>query len=525
MILYLIILIGAFLAIYQFMFNRSLWIDEASLALNIINKDFLELTKPLDYNQVAPVGFLFIERVSILIFGKNELALRIFPLISFLTSIYLFYLLSNDLVKNKIITLLATSIFSITLLLLRYSSEVKQYSIDVLIAIVILYFCFRLQFNRNKSIFLYGIIGGITIWFSNISIIILFTTGVYLLYFEAYKHKHYKILFPVLFWVVSFIVYYYLFINNHPHTEFQVNWWNRQHAFLPLNPFSKYFYLFLLRANKTIYNLLFDFGHFWFIPLIISLSSIVFLLKQKKYIILYFCLTPIIVHLLLSSLKLYPFYTRVLLYITPLVILILSIGLYYIVEFINAKIIRLPYFLLIVPVIIMFYPIYQSFPIKKEEIKDSLSYIDQNIKNDEEIYIYYGARRAFTFYNEIKFINLNNVIIYGTKHRKQIGKYDHELLNLKGKVWLLFSHVVDGREEKYMIKLLLNNGSELLDKKKYRRSSVYYFDTKKTTAHYGDLLVYNYIGQIRIRNVIERHGNKTPAQLHEEQAALMRRAA
>ena len=67
---YLIIFIGAFLAIYQFIFNRSLWLDEASLALNIISKDFIGLTKPLDYDQVAPIGFLFIERISVLIFGK-----------------------------------------------------------------------------------------------------------------------------------------------------------------------------------------------------------------------------------------------------------------------------------------------------------------------------------------------------------------------------------------------------------------------------------------------------------------------
>ena len=60
-------------------------------------------------------------------------------------------------------------------------------------------------------------------------------------------------------------------------------------------------------------------------------------------------------------------------------------------------------------------------------------------------------------------------------------KYDHELLNLKGKVWLLFSHVYPFRndnEEKYMMELLLSKGSELLDVKKYEGSSAYYVDTK-----------------------------------------------
>lgn len=476
---YLIIFIGAFLAIYQFIFNRSLWLDEAALALNIISKDFIGLTKPLDHNQVAPIGFLFIERISVLIFGKNELALRIFPLISFLTSIPFFYLFSNKLVKNNVIALISTSIFSITLPLLSYSSEVKQYSIDVLFVIIILYYSLTLQPNKNKSLFIYALIGSIAVWFSNVSIIILFVAGVYFLYFENYQNKNHKILFPFLFWATSFFIYYYLFIHNHPATECMRTYWKK--AFLPLNPFSKDFYSFLFWATKQIYGLL-GFGPFWFIPLLISLSAIGFILKYRNYTLLYFCLAPIIVHLLLSGLSLYPFSGRLILYLTPLIILIFSIGLYHLFEFTNKKILRLPYLLLILPVLIMFYPIHLNFPIKKEEIKNSLNYIEKNIKKDEAIYVYYGSYRAFDFYKETKIININNTIIVGKSHRNENYKYDHELLNLKGKVWLLFSHVYPFRndnEENYMIELLLSKGSNLLDVKKYKGSSVYYVDTKK----------------------------------------------
>ncbi len=130
----------------------------------------------------------------------------------------------------------------------------------------------------------------------------------------------------------------------------------------------------------------------------------------------------------------------------------------------------------------MFYPIHLNFPIKIEEIKNSLNYIEKNIKKDEAIYVYYGSRRAFDFYKETNIININNPIIVGTKHRKENHKYDHELLNLKGKVWLLFSHVYsfrsDENEEKYMMELILSKGSELLDVKKYKGSSIYYVDTK-----------------------------------------------
>lgn len=476
---YLIIFFGVFLAIYQFLFNRSLWLDEASLALNIINKDFMELIKPLDYHQVAPIGFLFIEKIAVLVFGKNELSLRIFPLISFLVSIPFFYLLSSKLVKNNLIALISTSIFSVTLSLLRYSSEVKQYSIDVLITIIILYYSLTLQPNKNEALIRYAIIGSIAVWFSNISIIILFVSGGYFLYFECYQNKNFKILFSFLFWVTSFLVYYYLFIHNHPSTGLMIIYWEKY--FLPLNPFSKDFYSFLLIANRDIYGGLLGFNRFWFIPFLISLSSIRFMLKYRKYTLLYFCVTPIIVHLLLSSLALYPFSERLILYITPLIIIIYSIGLYHLFEFTNKKILRVPSFLLILPVLMMFYPIHLQFPLEKEEIKKSLDYIEKNIKKKDIIYVYYGSHRAFTFYKEAKIINLKNEIIVGTSHRNKNYEYDHELLNLKGKVWLLFSHVYSFKgfnEEKYMVEFLLSKGSELLDIKNYKNSSVYYIDTK-----------------------------------------------
>jgi hypothetical protein len=50
-----IIFIGIILRLIQYGINRSLWLDESLLALNIVNKSLSELLRPLDYNQIAPV--------------------------------------------------------------------------------------------------------------------------------------------------------------------------------------------------------------------------------------------------------------------------------------------------------------------------------------------------------------------------------------------------------------------------------------------------------------------------------------
>jgi hypothetical protein len=58
---WLIIGLGIVLRLTQYVFNRSLWYDEANLALNIIDRSVLELFQPLDHDQGAPIGFLLLE--------------------------------------------------------------------------------------------------------------------------------------------------------------------------------------------------------------------------------------------------------------------------------------------------------------------------------------------------------------------------------------------------------------------------------------------------------------------------------
>lgn len=78
----IILLFGVILVLFQLLYNRSLWGDEAKLALNIINKSYLELFQPLDNGQVAPILFLQIEKIFTTIIPNSEIGLRVFPFLS-----------------------------------------------------------------------------------------------------------------------------------------------------------------------------------------------------------------------------------------------------------------------------------------------------------------------------------------------------------------------------------------------------------------------------------------------------------
>jgi hypothetical protein len=62
-LLWLIMGLGVALRFAQYLANRSLWLDEAFLALNVVQRSFSQLFQPLDDEQVAPIAYLLAENL------------------------------------------------------------------------------------------------------------------------------------------------------------------------------------------------------------------------------------------------------------------------------------------------------------------------------------------------------------------------------------------------------------------------------------------------------------------------------
>ncbi|HEY9153183.1 MAG TPA: glycosyltransferase family 39 protein, partial [Anaerolineales bacterium] len=138
---WLLVVLGVVLRLRQYLADRSLWHDEANLAINLVNRTFSGLTLPLDYQQGAPIGFLFIEKSILLLLGNKDYILRSFPLFSGLLSLILIRLIVRRYFGAT--GLFAVLIFAISWPLIYYSSELKQYSSDAMFALLLIYLALR----------------------------------------------------------------------------------------------------------------------------------------------------------------------------------------------------------------------------------------------------------------------------------------------------------------------------------------------------------------------------------------------
>lgn len=141
------LLLGFVLRLRGFLSGRSLWLDEASLALGFVDAQLAELLlNPLPNFQSAPPGFIAMSFLLISVFGLSEFSVRILPLVASLASVVIVYLVSKKYLKNFIALAFLIGVFSLSPVLVYYASEFKQYSFDVL---AVSFFVLTLNTNLN----------------------------------------------------------------------------------------------------------------------------------------------------------------------------------------------------------------------------------------------------------------------------------------------------------------------------------------------------------------------------------------
>jgi hypothetical protein len=174
-----LVLIGVVLRFWAYLADTGLYLDEILLSYSILNLPLVDLlTRPLPIDQVAPLGFLLVERCAVTIFGHNELALRLFPFVCAIISLILFRRLAERALAGAG-PAVALFVFAIGFPFIRYAVVVKQYELDVMATILLMLIAFNLRDRptTTKRLLLFGLAGFAVISFSQASVLVMAGLG------------------------------------------------------------------------------------------------------------------------------------------------------------------------------------------------------------------------------------------------------------------------------------------------------------------------------------------------------------
>lgn len=142
--------VGALVRLLRYALRFPLWEDEAFLAYNLFERNFKELLRPLDYIQVAPIGYLWLQRAVIDIFGFTELTLRAASILAALASLLIFRRVAA-LTLPPLAQLAAVALFAVSYPMIRYAAEAKQYGLDLFLGLSMVWFFLEMLLRPERK--------------------------------------------------------------------------------------------------------------------------------------------------------------------------------------------------------------------------------------------------------------------------------------------------------------------------------------------------------------------------------------
>lgn len=480
-LLWILVGLGISLQLAQYRFNRSLWYDEASLALNLIERSPAQLVQPLDYAQAAPPGFLLVEKCLLQLFGASEYVLRLFPLVAGMLAVVLFLRVARAFLISPAIPL-AVGLLAISGKMIYYASELKPYACDVWWTLLL--YALTVQWLLNQPtpahLLLVGGVGAIAVWFSYPAVFVVSGIGIVLgiHWIRNKAWRQYQMLaLSGLLWGVSFGLLYMLLLRQTAQNPLLDEYWTGQEGFWPVPPQSladlywlvKTFFAtiahalecstsfadaldMLRQAGQSAFSgsgtalfvmLQQGFSGLAWLTLYLLVTILLFVGGKTLYttrpLLLWLLVSPIGLTLLASGLKKYPFADRLTLFFMPSLFLLFSAGAVAVWQktcthspFVGWALIGV---LLLNPV--SFHILY---PRTRVELRPAIQYMQAHRQTGDIIYVYEASLRTFDYYTFLYGIHVEGCV-RGTRSTSQRPNYLHDTQPLRGhpRVWLLFS--------------------------------------------------------------------------------------
>ncbi len=208
---------GSFLRIAVWAEGRSIFMDEANLIRNWLERRPAEMFSSLGYEQFCPPFFSLISKGWLSVAGVSELTVRALPLASGIGSLWLFFAIGRRFLGP--FALFFACLFAASgHLFLQYSSECKQYATDGLVALGLVFLALKTAKNglSRRKIGLFAVVGAAAIWLSMPSVFVLFGVGIFF-FFEGQKREKTDwlgLLFLAASWAASFGVYFFKILKK-----------------------------------------------------------------------------------------------------------------------------------------------------------------------------------------------------------------------------------------------------------------------------------------------------------------------
>ncbi len=319
-IICILLLLGFVLRTNLYLTSNSFEDDECRLAITMLDKNLWQMFLPLGDAQSAPPIFMFLSKILVNLFGYKERVLHFIPYVASIASLGFFYNICKNYFSKKLTTIIATFLFSVNLPIISYAFTFKQYSLDVLFALVCINYFPKIDIkslNIKKVIFLSIVLMVLPL----ISLpSLFFIAGLFILnLIKNYKEKgFYKKSLAICIPFILMMGIYYWNVLLPSKTDLDLafpNYW--------VNGFWNLSILGFVRI--ITFNFLFDFAPnklmlFIFILFVLGFVSCI-LDKKDTQKTSYFIAVVLGTALLASLVNIYPMVGRVSLYLTPIFLL------------------------------------------------------------------------------------------------------------------------------------------------------------------------------------------------------------